>query len=146
MKLREVLPAFPTGVKWINASGMSQNKVEDKPVIVHFWSISCTSCKSTMNTINKWKHLYKDNFKIVSVHMPRSQADINDVLIRSTINQWNMTHPVCLDHDLRITKLYQNRIVPSFYLFDKKGLLRHIQSGENGMHMLEKRLTMLIKE
>lgn len=146
MKLRDQLPAFPHGVKWINASGISQNIREDQPIIVHFWSISCSSCKGTMYTINKWKGLYKDSFKIVSVHMPRSQADVNDALIQANISQWNMTQPVCLDHDLQVTKLFHNRIVPSFYLFDKKGLLRHIQSGENGMHMLEKRLAMLIRE
>ena len=57
-----------------------------------------------------------------------------------------MTNPIYLDHDLVVSRKFQNRIVPSFYLFDKKGLLRHIQSGEKGFKMLEKRLVLLMKD
>ncbi|MEI4771807.1 TlpA disulfide reductase family protein [Psychrobacillus sp. FJAT-51614] len=146
MKLREELPEFYRDLQWINGKQTKEQLIGELPLLVHFWSVSCSLCKGSMETINKWKGLYSGKFNIVSVHMPRKQEDINDVLIKTIIKQWKMSHSVCLDHNLNVTKAFQNRIVPSFYLFDKNGLLRHIQSGENGMYMLEKRLTHLMKE
>jgi len=78
--------------------------------------------------------------------MPRSKEDLLEKPILNAIRKGRMEDSIYLDHELIVTKQFQNRIVPSFYLFDKKGLLRHIQSGEKGMMMLEKRLLMLINE
>lgn len=146
MKLREELPDFSRDIKWMNGKQTKEQLIGEVPLLVHFWSVSCNLCKTSVEKINKWKVLYSGKFKIVSVHMPRKQEDIDEQLIQVLTKKWNMSHPVCLDHQLIVTKAFQNRIVPSFYLFDKNGLLRHVQSGENGMHMLEKRLTLLMKE
>lgn len=146
MKLREELPEFSSDLKWFNRQVTKEKIIGDIPVLVHFWSVSCKLCKGSMVTLNKWKNSYENKFNIVSVHMPRTKEDTNEQLIRSTIDGWNMTHPVCLDHDLIVSNIYQNRIVPAFYLFDKSGLLRHYQVGENGMQMLERRLKLLMNE
>lgn len=146
MRLREELPEFSDGLKWINGKVTKGQIIGELPVLIHFWSVSCNLCENSVETINKWKNIYRGKFKIVSVHMPRTKEDVDDQLIRSIISKWKMTHPVCIDHDLIVTKTFQNRIVPSFYLFDKKGTLRHYQVGENGMQMMERRLKLLINE
>jgi thiol-disulfide isomerase/thioredoxin len=146
MKLREELPEFPRRLQWINGQITNEQIKGDVPVLIHFWSISCNSCINAMGYINKWKSLYGDRFKIISIHMPRTSEDINDYLIKQTAYQLNLTNPICLDHELLVTKLFKNRTVPAYYLFDKKALLRHYQSGEQGMQMLERRLIYLMNE
>ena len=146
MRLREELPEFSRDLQWINGRVTKEQIIGEVPVLIHFWSVSCNFCKNSAGTINKWKNLYSGRFKIVSVHMPRLEVDKDDQLIQSTASLWKMTHPICIDHDLIVTKAFQNRIVPAFLLFDKNGLLRHSQSGENGMQMLERRLTQLMNE
>ncbi|WP_391120650.1 redoxin domain-containing protein [Psychrobacillus sp. L3] len=146
MKLREEFPEFPRRLQWINGQVTKEQIIGDVPVLIQFWSVSCNQCKSTMAYLHKWKGLYGERFKIISIHMPRTTEDANDYLVCQTAMQMNMTNPICLDHELVVTKMFQNRIVPAYYLFDKKGLLRHYQSGESGMQMLERRLILLMNE
>lgn len=146
MRLREELPEFSGDLEWINGHVTKENVIGKVPILVHFWSISCHSCENTFKIITQLNKKYGDNFQVIGVHMPRSKDDINNKLIKQTADRLNIKNPVCLDHSLSVTKNFQNRIVPTFYLFDKKGLLRHVQSGENGFKMLEKRLILLMNE
>ena len=146
MKLRTKLPSFPTDSRWINGQVNNDKLIGEKPVLIYFWSVSCTLCGGAYNYIRQWKEKYEENFYLVGIHMPRSKEDLLEKPILNAIRKGRMEDSIYLDHELIVTKQFQNRIVPSFYLFDKKGLLRHIQSGEKGMMMLEKRLLMLINE
>lgn len=146
MRLREELPEFSSDVEWLNGQVTKGNLIGEVPTLVHFWSISCHLCENTFGIIAKWKKLYGENFNLVGIHMPRSKDDLNDRLIREMANRLRMSHPIGLDHNLNVTKKYGNRVVPAFYLFDKHGLLRHVQSGENGFKLLEKRLMLLMNE
>lgn len=146
MKLRTQIPPFPTDSNWINGQINNEKLIGEKPVLIYFWSVSCPLCGGAYNYIKQWKEKYGKNFYRIGIHMPRSRADINEKLIHDAIQKERMEDSIYLDHELFVTTQFQNRVVPSFYLFDKKGLLRHIQSGEKGMMMLEKRLLMLINE
>ena len=146
MRLREELPEFSRNNEWINGYETKENLIGDVPILVHFWSVSCHACEGVFATINNWKKVYSDKFKLIGVHMPRTKEDVNNGLIQAAVARMNMTNSICLDHNLEISDKFQNRIVPSYYLFDKNGLLRHIQSGELGLKMLEKRLVLLMKE
>ncbi|SDM49060.1 Thiol-disulfide isomerase or thioredoxin [Psychrobacillus sp. OK028] len=146
MKLRTKIPTFPSDNNWINRPINNDRLTGEKPVLVYFWSVSCPLCGGAYNYIKQWKAKYGDFFNIVGIHMPRSKEDLQENLIDEAIRNGSMRDSIYLDHELVMTKQFQNRIVPSFYLFDRKGLLRHIQAGEKGMMMLEKRLLMLINE
>ena len=146
MKLRTKIPTFPNDNNWINNPMKNEKLTGQKPVLVYFWSVSCQLCGGAYKYISQWNAKYGDFFYVVGIHMPRSKEDLKEKPILDAIQQGSMNDSIYLDHELVVTKQFQNRIVPSFYLFDKKGLLRHIQSGEKGMMMLEKRLLMLINE
>ena len=72
--------------------------------------------------------------------MPRSKEDINRCAYSRDCKTFEYDESNMFRSYLNVSKKYQNRIVPAFYLFDKNGLLRHVQSGEKGFKMLEKRL------
>ncbi|WP_313891440.1 thioredoxin-like domain-containing protein [Psychrobacillus sp.] len=146
MKLKEELPEFPRNLEWINGSIRKGQVGGGVPILVHFWSVSCSLCKDGMSSIHKWKEQYENDLVIIAVHMPRTKEDVNVQLVRTLAQQFKIDHPICLDDELVMTKKFQNRIVPAFYLFDKNGLMRHYQSGEQGMWMLEKRIIRMINE
>ncbi|QUG40934.1 redoxin domain-containing protein [Psychrobacillus sp. INOP01] len=146
MKLRTKIPSFPTDAKWINGRINNEKLIGEKPVLVYFWSVSCPLCGGAYNYIRQWKVKYGKMFHVIGIHMPRSKEDLQEKRIQDAIQKGQMEDSIYLDHELIVTKQFQNRIVPSFYLFDKKGLLRHIQLGEAGMMMLEKRLLLLMNE
>lgn len=146
MNLREELPEFPITTKWLNGSYTKEQLIGKKPLLIYFWSVSCDACKVAPPLITSWKEKYPNNFNVVAIHMPRSPEDMSKSLVKSTAASAGIMDPICLDHDLAISETYRCKIVPNFYLFDKKGLLRHRQAGERGLQMLEKRLVLLMRE
>ncbi|WP_134684203.1 redoxin domain-containing protein [Brevibacillus migulae] len=140
MRLREELPDFPGITEWFN-SQVSKADLAGKPVLVHFWSVSCHMCKDSMPQINEWRDKYKDNgLQVVGIHMPRSEADTDLEIIKETIAKYELIHPIGVDSELKTVDAFQNEYVPAFYLFDESLQLRHFQAGEKGLNLVKKRL------
>lgn len=140
MRLREELPDFPGISEWVNNS-VSKPELAGHPVLVHFWSVSCHMCKESLPQINEWREKYAANgLKVIGIHMPRSQSDTNVDAIKETIAQYELTHPVAIDNEMKTTDAFQNEYVPAYYLFDESLQLRHYQAGEKGLNLVKKRL------
>lgn len=140
MRLREELPDFPGITEWINGQ-VTKADLAGSPVLVHFWSVSCYMCKESMPNINEWRDKYAENgLKVIGIHMPRSEADTNIEAIKETVAQYNLTHPIAIDNEMKTVDAFQNEYVPAFYLFDENLQLRHFQAGEKGLNLVKKRL------
>ncbi|GED14051.1 redoxin domain-containing protein [Aneurinibacillus migulanus] len=140
MKLREEMPTFDGVTEWVNG-GVTKSDLKDSPVLVHYWSISCHTCKETLPQLNEWRERYKDQgLRVVSIHMPRSEKDMELGPVKEAIEQYKLIHPVAIDNDYKLVDAYKNQYVPAYYLFDAEQKLRHYQAGEKGLKMLEKRL------
>ena len=75
MKLRTKLPSFPMDTRWINGQINNDRLIGEKPVLVYFWSVSCSLCGGAYNNIRLWKEKHKENYHVVGIHMPRSRDD-----------------------------------------------------------------------
>ncbi|MBN6186728.1 redoxin domain-containing protein [Aneurinibacillus sp. BA2021] len=140
MKLRDEMPEFTGVTEWVNGE-VAKADLQGAPTLVHYWSISCHTCKETLPQLNEWRDRYKDQgLRVISVHMPRSQKDTEIGPIKEAIQQYELIHPVAIDNDYKLVDAYQNQYVPAYYLFDADQKLRHYQAGEKGLKMLEKRL------
>lgn len=146
MKLRSQMPELKGEAAWLNGSVKREDLVGKKPTIIHFWSMSCHDCKETMPQLNQFKVLYEQRVNFISVHMPRSLEDTDIGRIKKAARRYKMTHPIFIDNQMKLTDIFNNQYVPSYYLFDQNGVLRHYQSGGNGMNMLEKRVLKLLNE
>ncbi|MFT9849045.1 redoxin domain-containing protein [Aneurinibacillus sp. REN35] len=140
MKLREQMPEFTGVTEWVNGV-VAKAELKGAPTLIHYWSISCHACKETLPQLNEWRDRYKDQgLRVVSVHMPRSQKDMEIDPVKEAIERYELIHPVAIDNDYKLVDAYQNQYVPAYYLFDADQNLRHYQAGEKGLKMLEKRL------
>ncbi|MCM3123488.1 TlpA disulfide reductase family protein [Mesobacillus sp. AQ2] len=146
MRLRQTMPEISGATEWLNGEITREQLVGEKPALIHFWSISCHLCKVAMPMVNELRDTYKDKLNVMSVHMPRSEQDMNMDEIKQTAAEHQITQPIFIDDNLKLTDAFENKYVPAYYLFDKNGLLRHFQAGGSGMKMLEKRLVRIIDE
>lgn len=146
MRLRQTMPEISGATEWLNGEVTREQLVGEKPALIHFWSISCHLCKVAMPMVNELRDTYKDKLNVMSVHMPRSEQDMNMDEIKQTAAEHQITQPIFIDDNLKLTDAFENKYVPAYYLFDKNGLLRHFQAGGSGMKMLEKRLVRIIEE
>ncbi|WP_286883099.1 redoxin domain-containing protein [Aneurinibacillus sp. UBA3580] len=140
MKLREEMPEFTGVTEWVNGE-VTKEELKGSPTLVHYWSISCHTCKETLPQLNDWRDRYKDQgLRVISVHMPRSEKDMETGPVKEAIQQYELIHPVAIDNSYKLVDAYENQYVPAYYVFDKEQKLRHYQAGEKGLKMLEKRL------
>jgi thiol-disulfide isomerase/thioredoxin len=143
MRLRTEMPALSGITEWVNGE-VNKNDLASKPVLVHFWSISCGMCKESLPEINKMREAYPD-LQIVGIHMPRSEKDTNIVAVKETIAKYELQHPQGIDNEHNVVDAFQNEFVPAFYLFDREGVLRHRSAGEKALSMLKKPLERVLQ-
>ncbi|MBW3625910.1 MAG: redoxin domain-containing protein [Armatimonadetes bacterium] len=144
MRTGTPLPALDGVEKWYHGPPDAES-LNGHPVLVHFWAVSCGQCKDTLPNVNEWKEQYKDQgLKVVGVHMPRSEADLEIGPVEEVIRDYDLEHPQAIDEDYAIVDRFENKYVPAFYIFDREGNLRHFQAGDRGMKMIQAALDRVI--
>ncbi|MBM7578313.1 TlpA family protein disulfide reductase [Jeotgalibacillus terrae] len=144
MKLRAPMPELDGAVTWLNGEVSREDLVGEKPTLIHFWSVSCHLCKEAMPDINELRDEYEDNLNVVAVHMPRSEDDLDMDVIAQVAKGHDISQPIYVDSEHKLTEAFENQYVPAYYVFDKEGQLRHFQAGGSGMKMLRKRLNRVL--
>lgn len=146
MKLRSPMPDLTGATAWLNGEVAKKHLIGDKPTLIHFWSVSCGLCKEAMPEVNAFRDQYKDELNVIAVHMPRSEKDMDLAEIKKSAAEHDITQPIFVDNDMKLTDAFDNQYVPAYYVFDKAGQLRHFQAGGSGMKMLEKRVNRVLDE
>ncbi|MCA1319031.1 redoxin domain-containing protein [Bacillus tianshenii] len=146
MKLRSPMPELSGATEWLNGEVTKAELIGEKPTLIHFWSISCHLCKEAMPQVNEFRDNYKDKLNVIAVHMPRSEDDLNMDEIKRVASEHDITQPIFVDNDHKLTDAFENQYVPAYYVFDAEGNLRHFQAGGSGMKMLEKRVNRVLGE
>ncbi|SDX11231.1 Thiol-disulfide isomerase or thioredoxin [Marininema mesophilum] len=140
LRLRTDMPELKGATEWINGE-IDQESLDGKPVLIHFWSVSCGLCKASMPDVLKIRDDYREKgLQVIGIHMPRSEKDTNIDLVKETIEKHEMTHPQAVDNKHAIVDAFENEFVPAFFLYDEEGKLRHRSAGEKALSMMKKPL------
>ncbi len=138
LRMDSKLPSLEGGTNWFNSPPLTNEDFAGHPALIHFWAISCQSCKESLPDVNRWLDTYApQGLKILSVHMPRQESDTNIEAVTEIIKEYGMKQPCVVDNWHSITDGFENKYVPAFYLFDAEGKLRHFQAGEKAAKMVE---------
>ena len=119
--------------KWVG----KMPKLSGKPIIVLFWSISCQDCKIVLRKFinNEW--YLRDEFDIISVHMPRSEKDTDEKQLKRFCVEQKISFPVMIDHQLHFSTAFRNQFVPTIYMFSANEVLVGKVFGSNPFRRLE---------
>ena len=115
----------------------SKPKLSDKPILVLFWSISCHDCKNVLRNFIQKNGYLSDAFDIVSVHMPRSRKDTNELDLKRFCEEQKISFPVLIDNDLHFSTIFRNQFVPTIYIFSKDKVLLGMVHGSNPFRRIE---------
>lgn len=138
LRMDTPLPSLEGGTDWFNSEAITADDLKGHPVLIHFWAISCHNCKESLPNLNDWVDEYNPKgLKIISVHMPRSQLDTNVESVKEVVEEYKMKQPCVVDNWHEIVDRFENKFVPSFYLFDEEHKLRHFQAGEKALKMVK---------
>ncbi len=140
MRIGSEMPPMDGATEWFGATqahALAESK--GRPVLVHFWAVSCGICKENMPRIAEWRDKRRaEGLRVIAVHMPRYEADTDVEAVREAIARYDITEPCAIDNQHRLRDAFQNEqgYVPAYYLFDAQGRLRSFAAGERGLDML----------
>jgi thiol-disulfide isomerase/thioredoxin len=149
MRIGTPMPALDGATEWFNGSPEEALKeTEGRPVLIHFWSLSCGMCKDNLPRVAEWREQYRDaGLRLIAIHMPRYPADTDVNAVREAIATYGIIEPCAVDNDHKVRDAFQNDhgYVPAYYLFDEQHKLKSFAAGEYGVKVMEPALKRLLE-
>ncbi len=109
---------------FLSGRELSLASFRGKVVLLDFWATWCTPCMASLPGLKKiYEEFHVQGFEIVGVSLDENAEDLRRVLLEQGIS-W----PVAFEGkrwDNSIAALYRVYQIPTSYLLDKNGLIRH---------------------
>jgi peroxiredoxin len=97
-----------------------------KVVLLNFWASWCPPCRTELPRLNALKKSYEGkNFEIVAIATDRSSSPVIDF-----VKKHNITLPVLLDTDVKVSRKYKVFSLPTSFLINKRGIMVEKFIGE----------------
>lgn len=147
LRMDSDLPSLEGGTDWFNSDPINRDTLKGNTVLVHFWAISCGTCKESFPDIERWRETYgPKGLKVISVHMPRQESDTNVDAVKECMAEYEVKQPCVVDNWHTITDEFENKFVPAYYVFDTDLKMRHFSAGEKAVKMVEPVLERLLNQ
>ena len=120
------------------------NQLRGQVVYLDFWASWCVPCRLSFPALDQLHKKYrKQGFEVVAVNKDVVKADIGRFLARVPVG-----FTLVADSDDKIARAYQVKTMPSGYVLDRKGRVRHVHEGfrSNSAEQIEAQIIELLKE
>ncbi|MCP2519892.1 redoxin domain-containing protein [Candidatus Aminicenantes bacterium AC-335-B20] len=129
-------------VTLLNGEKFTLSSQKGKVILVDFWASWCGPCRREIPNLKKYYEEFKDKgFDIIGISLDTDRKALEDFIKEKNI-QWKISF-TGKGWDDDTAKLYNVNSIPSFWLVDKKGILRYF--GLRG-EKLRKAIFKLISE
>jgi len=116
--------------------------LRNKVVIVDFWASWCVPCREEMPVLNRLYERYRNQgLVIVGVSVDRERSNVTDFLRRNAVS-----FPIVHDPERQVADRYRPSTMPSSYIIDRRGIVRHVQAGfrAGDAQVIEQRIQALL--
>jgi thiol-disulfide isomerase/thioredoxin len=120
-------PDFRTTTLEGNSQGVpfQLNQLRGQVVYVDFWASWCVPCRLSFPALDQLHKKYRARgFEVVAVNKDVVAVDSRRFLARIPVG-----FTLVVDPDDKIVRAYQVKAMPSGYLLDRKGKVRHVHEG-----------------
>ena len=101
------------------------DELRGQVVLVNFWATWCGPCRSEMPHLDQlYQKYHKSGFVLLGVNI-----DDNPATALSTAQKLNVSFPILLDTDKKVSKLYNLTDMPSTVVIDRDGKMRFLHRG-----------------
>jgi thiol-disulfide isomerase/thioredoxin len=136
------LPSLDGVPTWINGGQPRSEELAGKPLLVHFWSISCYICHNVAEEVKRWQAEYGPRgLAVIAVHQPRGPEELDVAKVTADAQgPMAISWPCAVDNDHTLVDRFENEYVPAYYVFDKEHKLVHRQAGDRGFERLHDKI------
>lgn len=147
LKVGTPLCGLDDATGWLNVEQGSFAPPEGKPLLLHFWAMSCPACHANMPHLKTLRDRYAEHgLQVVAVHRPRGPFDLDQDRLRETMSKLGVTEPCALDNEHTLGDRFEVSAWPTYYLFDGEHKLRRHAMGGFGVRMMQPALERLFDE
>jgi hypothetical protein len=140
-------PEFPPRMDWLNVAFLRMDRLVGQAVLIEFWDFARVNSLRTLPYLKAWHERYAElGLRVIGVHSPGYSFGREQEVVARAVEKLEVAHPVVLDPDFRIWRLYGNKGWPGRYLFDRRGVLRFIHYGEGEYMETERAIHELLRE
>jgi len=148
MKIGSQMPSLEGATEWFNATGArAAEEAKGRPVLVHFWAVSCEVCKENLPRVARWRDVHAAaGLRVIAVHLPLGEADADTEKVRDAVTEYGLAEPCAVDNERKLRDAFQieEGDLPAYCLFDAEGKLRCFAAGGRGFQKVESFLEELL--
>jgi peroxiredoxin len=107
---------------------LALSDVKGKKVVLNFWATWCPPCRVEMPDMQELSENYPDELVILAVNQINSEARGTET-VKSFVQDFGLTFPILIDEGGEVASMYRVRSLPTSYLIDSEGIIRHMMIG-----------------
>jgi peroxiredoxin len=124
-------PELRNVTQWINSEPLTMKKLRGKVVLVHFWTNGCFNCKNNYPHYKAWQERYAGkDVVILGIHTPETTGERDIERIGKQADKNGLKFPIAVDNDGANWNAWNNRVWPTVYVVDRRGIVRYGWEGE----------------
>jgi peroxiredoxin len=113
------------GLRDFNGQNVRMADLRGKVVIVDFWASWCAPCREELPVLNRLYSRYREQgLVVVGVSVDRTERNARGFLRRTPVD-FRVVH----DSAHAVAGRYNPPTMPSSYIVDRRGVIRHIHEG-----------------
>ena len=127
----------------LNGRVVSLRSLRGKVVIVDFWASWCAPCREEMPVLNRLQERYREQgLVVIGVNVDNNVRNARTFLRRTPV-QFRIVH----DPGKEVADRYNPPRMPSSYLVDRRGVIRHVHEGfrSGDAAVIERRVRELLR-
>lgn len=136
-QLPRAAPEFthPDSGDWLNSEPLSLAGLRGKVVLIDFWTFDCWNCYRSFGWLHALEAQMKNcEFMVIGVHTPEFEHERHKGKLQEKVKLYDLRHPIMIDNDFSYWNAAGSRYWPSFFLVDKKGVIRAIYMGQTDLN------------
>lgn len=119
------------GALYVTGEGpKSIAEAKGKVTIVDFWGTFCKPCKASFPKYQEMKDQFGDDLAIIAVSAD-DPTDADEGKIKDFVKATGVKFTILWDKEQKNVKVYNPPNMPTSYLLDKDGVIRHIHAKYN---------------
>ena len=130
----ELAPKWGT-LKWMNSQPLKLNELEDKVVLIRWWTDTCPFCSRSAPALNEFHDTFKEKgLVVIGMYHPKPPGPRRQQALEKAVKRLGFEFPIALDMDWSRLRRYwlansRHRWTSVSFLIDKRGKIRYIHPG-----------------